>query len=96
MNLSDRLYEDPLTHRLVGDTLIVDLIYRPGYGRFPFGEIKVREDTILLKLAGDTFREIPKIDEKFHVRRRYFRSEFKILIDSTKIYHVFFRHNDTF
>jgi hypothetical protein len=96
MNSNSRSYDEPLSHTLIGDTLVVDLIHIPHYGRFSFGEIREHGDSIFLKLSGDTFKKIPRIDKKFYVRHRYFRSEFRILIDSAKDYSVYFRHNDSF
>jgi hypothetical protein len=96
MNSNSRSYDEPLSHTLIGDTLVVDLIHIPHYGRFSFGEIREHGDSIFLKLSGDAFKRIPRIDKKFYVRHRYFRSEFRILIDSAKDYRVYFRHNDSF
>ena len=85
MNSSDRSYREPLSHKLTGDTLIVDLIYTPNHKRFPFGEIKSKDDSIYLNLSGDVFKELPGINKKYYVKHRYFRSVFKILIDYQKV-----------
>jgi hypothetical protein len=93
MNSSDRSYREPLSYKLTGDTIIVDLIYTPNHKRFPFGEIKSQGDSIYLNLSGDVFKELPGINKKYYVKHRYFRSVFKILVDSTKRYNIFFRYD---
>lgn len=95
MNLTDRSYTDPLLYRLTGDTLVVELIHTPLYGRFSFGEIRSRGDSIYLKLTGDLFRKLPRVSRKFNIPYRYFKIEFKMLVDSTRKYAVFFRRNDS-
>ena len=93
MNSTDRSYDDPLSYTQIGDTVIVDLIYTPNYGRFPFAEIKSRNDSIFVMLSGDVFKEIPKISDDYRVPYRYFKSKFRILGDSTIVYKIFYRRD---
>lgn len=91
MNSTDRSFTDPLSHTLSGDTLMVDLIYSPLYGRFPFGSIRLHGDSLFILLSGDVSKDIPKISEQLSVPNRYYKSEFKILVDTSATYNTFFR-----
>lgn len=96
MNSTDRSYDDPLSYERFHDTIVVDLIYSRGKTGFAFGEIKISEDSIFMRLSGEVYKEIPKISPKSQVSYRYYRTEFKILADTSRDYSIFFRHDDSF
>jgi hypothetical protein len=95
MNSTDLSYGEPLSYERHLDTIVVDLTYSRGNSMFVFGEIKTLEDSIFISFSGDVYLEIPKISRRFNVPHRFYRSEFKILVDTTKEYLIFYRHFDS-
>jgi hypothetical protein len=90
MNGSDRGLFDELNYTRKSDTLTVDLIHNPGIGRFHFGDIKVKSDTILLCFAGDAYKKIPPISDHYSTPR-YYKSVFQIIVKDTVNYKIYFR-----
>jgi hypothetical protein len=93
INGVERRFFDDLNYTRKSDTLIVDLIYNPGSGRFHFGDIKVKADTIFLRFAGDAYKKIHPIADNYRNPYRYYKSVFQIIVKDSVNYKIYFRED---
>jgi hypothetical protein len=93
INGVDRRFFDDLNYTRKSDTLVVDLIYNPSAGRFHFGDIKVKADTIFIRFAGDAYKKIPPIPDNYSNPYRYYKAVFQIIVKDSLDYKIYFRRD---
>jgi hypothetical protein len=94
-NFTQRPDNTPLNYSRSGDTLFVNILHVPNFGRYQFGRIYARGDSIFLTLAGDTYKKTQPIAEKYVARLRYHEIKFEIIGNPKVDYVIFFRDPDS-
>lgn len=94
LGFPDRAFYNPLPCKRTSDTLMVSLLYSSKRGYYSFGKMNVRGDTIFLRFAGSATMRSHRLTPTTRELSPYVRTVFKVKVDSTVQYKVYFRMSD--